>query len=133
MSHNSLVGELGGISGIYGVEVISDGTRLLSWSADNTARLWDLDSGQVLAVMQHQSDVVGASYLENQQSIVTWSADGSVKKWNYPWLAVDGNIFSIACERWRLEHHGSRKSSERKICTSPPMPVIWEAVMPHTR
>ena len=38
-----------------------DGTRILTASWDNTARLWDGDSGKLLATFQHEGEATSAA------------------------------------------------------------------------
>ncbi|MCP4403775.1 MAG: CHAT domain-containing protein [bacterium] len=60
-----------------------DGTRVLTASWDNTARLWDTSSGQEVAVLRgHESYVVYAVFSPDGAKIVTTSEDNTVRLWD---------------------------------------------------
>ena len=59
------------------------GTRLLTSSADGTARLWDVASGrQLFAVAGHSTEVWSARFSPDEALIVTTGQDGSALVWN---------------------------------------------------
>lgn len=60
----------------------NEGRWLLSGSVDDTARLWDLESGSQLAVMPHGGTVTASAFSHDSQRIVTGCADGSVQVWD---------------------------------------------------
>jgi len=60
----------------------NEGRWLVSGSVDDTARLWDLESGSQLAVMPHGSTVTASAFSSDGQRIVTGCADGSVLVWD---------------------------------------------------
>jgi hypothetical protein len=46
-----------------------DETRILSWSADNTLRLWDVATGQQIGpAMKHDGSVVGGVLIEDRDT-----------------------------------------------------------------
>ena len=55
--------------------------KVLSWSWDGSAALWDL-KGNPLAKMKHKSWVCGATFNRDQDKILMWSQDGSVALWD---------------------------------------------------
>ncbi len=57
----------------------ADGRRLLSASADHTARLWDAASGRLLAALDTQASVFDARFDPSSQRAVTASQDGRVR------------------------------------------------------
>ena len=60
---------------------LNDG-RILSWSSDNTLRLWDGQSGQCLKVLEgHSNSVLGALAL-NDGRILSWSWDKTLRLWD---------------------------------------------------
>jgi WD40 repeat protein len=69
--------------GILHVEFSSDGRRIVTTSADRTARIWDATSGEpVTAPLRHEAPVVHASFSPDDQRVVTAGADGTVRLWN---------------------------------------------------
>jgi WD40 repeat protein len=60
-----------------------DGKRLVTVDAEETARVWDADTGaQVLTLRGHQEPVWFAAYLPDGSGIVTVSADSTARLWN---------------------------------------------------
>lgn len=55
-------------------------TRLLSWSLDQTVRVWDMESGAQLLLLRHDQVVNGASWNRDETRILTW--DASVQVWD---------------------------------------------------
>jgi WD domain, G-beta repeat len=60
-----------------------DGTRIVTASADKTARIWDARTGAPLAVLSgHRDDVNSAAYSPDGTRIVTDSADKTARIWD---------------------------------------------------
>ena len=56
---------------------------ILTWSADKTARLWDVASGEPLQVLQgHEEGVSGAQFSPDGKTILAWSRDGTAQIWS---------------------------------------------------
>ncbi|WP_431310817.1 WD40 repeat domain-containing protein, partial [Labrys miyagiensis] len=67
---------------VNGALLQPDGQRALSWSADNTLRLWDLATGQQIGpAMVHDDAVLGVRLLDGQRAL-SWSADKTLRLWN---------------------------------------------------
>ena len=61
----------------------SDGARILTASDDNTARLWDGETGAALAVLEgHQGTVRSAAFSPDGARIVTASSDHTARLWD---------------------------------------------------
>jgi WD40 repeat protein/predicted Ser/Thr protein kinase len=59
-----------------------DGRWALTCGRDQTARLWDVVSGQPGPVLRHSSDVVEAAFCTNGSRVLTKCADGTVRVWD---------------------------------------------------
>jgi WD40 repeat protein/serine/threonine protein kinase len=69
-----------------------DGSRLLTASADDTARLWDTETGQsVAALVGHAEAVVDAQFSPDGRVVATASADGTARLWD----ASDGRVRGV--------------------------------------
>ncbi|NOG48888.1 MAG: hypothetical protein HND48_05100 [Chloroflexi bacterium] len=58
----------------------ADETRILSWSGDDTAKVWDAQSGDEILTLRHIDWVEGARFSQDETRILTWSYD-SVFVW----------------------------------------------------
>jgi WD40 repeat protein len=64
-------------------EFSSDGGRIVTASADNSARIWDAHSGEQLAVLKGHTDRLwSASFSHDGSRVVTASNDGTARLWN---------------------------------------------------
>ncbi|MGA2292470.1 WD40 repeat domain-containing protein, partial [Bradyrhizobium sp.] len=63
-----------------------DGARIVTASADRTARVWDPASGEMLRELKgHGSDVTSAAFSPDGARIVTASRDGTARVWDVSW------------------------------------------------
>ena len=75
MSHDDDFG------GVDGATFSADGSLILTWSFDNTARLWNAEDGAEVLRMNHDEPVEGAKFSADESSILTWSRDGTARLW----------------------------------------------------
>src|SRR4029079_17401248 len=59
-----------------------DGVRILTTSADKTAKLWDAISGKLIAGFVHQASVYHGAFSPDGVRILTASADNTAKLWD---------------------------------------------------
>ncbi|PYK96802.1 MAG: hypothetical protein DME19_18505 [Verrucomicrobia bacterium] len=60
-----------------------NGKSVLTASADDTARIWDSDTGRLLVPpLRHEQDVWYAEFSRDGQSVVTASFDGTARVWD---------------------------------------------------
>ena len=79
----ALVRELAGHGdAVLSVAYSRDGKRLLTGSYDNTARLWDLETGQSRSLAGHDWWVWSAAFSPDEKRIVTASQDGAAIVWS---------------------------------------------------
>ncbi len=67
---------------VLSVAYSRDGKRLLTSSYDETARLWELESGTSAVFQGHEWWVWSAAFSPDEQRIVTTCQDGSVRVWS---------------------------------------------------
>mgnify|MGYP002620102158 CR=1 FL=1 len=71
---------------ILAVTYSADGTRLLTGSADGTAKIWDRETGAVLVSLEgdggHEGPVRGVAFSPNGSQVITGSDDNTAKLWD---------------------------------------------------
>lgn len=70
--------------GINSLEVSSEGAHVLTAAMDGKARIWDWQSGAVLATFEHPKPVTSARYLANGGMVLTACLDGHARLWDVP-------------------------------------------------
>ncbi len=78
---NSLATFKGHRNTVTGALALADGAGFLSWSSDNTLRLWSA-SGEAGPVLRgHKDGVLGALILPNGAGFLSWSDDHTLRIW----------------------------------------------------
>jgi WD40 repeat protein len=73
---------------VYSVTFSPDGKTLATASADGTARLWDVQTGQELRrFVGHEKGVEDVTFSPDGKTIATVSDDGAARLWM--WLSHD--------------------------------------------
>jgi WD40 repeat protein len=68
---------------VNGAVYSPDGKRILSWSKDNTLRLWDAATGAAVGEpLRHEEAVLGAVYSPDGKRILSWSDDKTLRRWD---------------------------------------------------
>ena len=81
----SLSGILPHRSCVVGAVFNRDESRILTWSKDKTARLWNTATGKPIGpALQHQYSVFGAEFNRDESRILTWSLDKTARLWDGP-------------------------------------------------
>lgn len=61
----------------------ADSRRVLTWSEDGTARVWEPATGEPLTPpLEHEDVVWGAAFSADGRRVLTWSADGTARVWD---------------------------------------------------
>jgi WD40 repeat protein len=71
--------------GFISAEFSRDGKRIVTASADKTARVWDAQTGKQLGEpMKHEAAVRSAKFSPDGKRIVTASEDKTARVWDAP-------------------------------------------------
>lgn len=82
-SDTSLVVLIGHQSYVFTAVFSSDGTKVVTASADKTARVWDAGEGKEVAVLRgHEEEVITAALSPDGSRVLTASWDGSARVWD---------------------------------------------------
>jgi WD40 repeat protein len=96
----SIMAHVGRSPRIRSLAFDSGGTRLASASIDHTTKIWDANSGDLVAVLEgHSNEVVAASFQPGGARLVTGSSDGFAIVWDtLTWaklLTLRGHVSQI--------------------------------------
>jgi dipeptidyl aminopeptidase/acylaminoacyl peptidase len=73
----------GHVAGIHSASFSPNSKRIVTASADNTARVWEADSGKPVGEpMKHGGEVFSASFSPDGTRVVTASGDNTARMWN---------------------------------------------------
>lgn len=110
-------------AGVLSLAFNSDGTRLVSGSNDNTAKVWKLDGTLLTTFTGHKSAVLSAKFHPGGHLIASASNDRTIQLWK-----PDGTIISLinghqeSVERLAFSHDGKTVISASIDQTS----IIWD-------
>ncbi|ETO29091.1 hypothetical protein RFI_08036 [Reticulomyxa filosa] len=70
-------------SAVNGAQFSPDGTKIVSWSNDNTIRIWDASSGRQLHLLKgHSNYIKAARFSPDSSKIVSGSWDKTIRIWD---------------------------------------------------
>jgi hypothetical protein len=93
-----------------------DGTRVVTASSDNTARLWDAATGTEIAVLRgrgHEHAVLSAAFSPDGTRVVTASDDNTARLWDISHSGVVCRGQALALTAALARGIGSRTATER--------------------
>jgi WD40 repeat protein len=67
---------------VNGAEFSRDASRVLTWSNDQTARVWDASDGKQIVPLKPDGKVGGAMFDKQQKRVLTWCFDGPARLWD---------------------------------------------------
>jgi len=69
-------------SEIEGVCYSNDLSKILTWSNDNTARLWDIKTGEIIVELQQDDNIITAMISPNLKQIIVICENGTIRLYN---------------------------------------------------
>ncbi len=82
LDDGSLVARFDHGAGVVAATRFADDQRLLTASADHTARVWDLATGVEWMRVTHDAAVSGATLFADDTRLLTWSRDNTARVWD---------------------------------------------------
>ncbi|RKZ40903.1 MAG: hypothetical protein DRQ49_02635 [Gammaproteobacteria bacterium] len=67
---------------VNNVAISNDGSQVLSGSYDNTMKLWDVETGNVIHTFQGHTDFVMSVAFSSDAIALSGSADNTIRRWN---------------------------------------------------
>lgn len=101
-------------SPVFNFNLSPDGRMLLSVSADNAARLWDLGYRTPVHTFQHRNRVLSATFNKDASLVVTTCADGTALVWS----ASSGQALSGQIVHTKPVHTGVFSPDDRHLLTA---------------
>src|SRR5262249_23971938 len=92
-----------------------DGTRILTASADHSAKLWDADSGKLIASFNLQDEVLQAAFSADGTRILTAGKDRTAKLWD----AASGKPLASPVHQDTVENAAFSANSARILMADP--------------
>lgn len=96
-----------------------DGRRALSGASDNTVRLWDLETGRCLRLLEGHSEVVwSVAWSDDQKRSLSCSSDKTVRLWDVErgrcLRVFEGHTSVVMSVVWSADQHHSLSGSHDK-------------------
>ncbi len=98
-----------------------DGRRMATPSDDETARIWDAESAECLAVLEHGTQVIGTAWSPDGEILATCAADGRVRLFrtgSWSWIRdLEGHTDWAVGLAWSPDgRYLASSSDDKSIC-----------------
>ncbi len=128
---------VGHTAAVNGVEYSPDGRKILTYSTDNTARIWDADTGRELTPpLAHGDAVIAGAWSRDGKRVLTGSEDHTARIWDAatgrpltPPIEAPESVLSLAWSRdGKLVALGTENGHVRTYEAATGRPVSPETV-----
>jgi small GTP-binding protein len=101
---------------IYAYGFSPDGNRALTGATDNTVRLWDVETGRCLRVLEgHTKDVRSVAWHANQRHALSSANDYTVRLWDVETgrclRVLEGHTGNVQSVAWSADQHHALSSA----------------------
>ena len=104
-----------------------DGARILTASADKTAKLWEAASGRLIVSFEHQASVYHGAFSPDGTRILTASADNAAKLWD----AASGKLIASFVHQDNIRSAAFSPDGARILTASLDKTAkVWDAATP---
>ena len=83
---------LGHAQSVKGAIYNADKGQILSWSNDQTLRIWDLETKQMIGKLEHSGGINGGTYAFGGKIIISWARDQRIKLWDAKSFKLIGTL-----------------------------------------
>lgn len=68
-----------------------DESLIVTWSRNRVAHVWDAETGQELALLQHNNIIWGVNWDAAGERLLTWSTDEQARMWDFATIIAEAN------------------------------------------
>ena len=110
---------LGHTASVRSVAISPDNSRALTGSEDHTVRVWDVDSGQCLRVLEgHSNSVLSVAWSSDARRALSGSSDNTVRLWDVDsgqcLRVLEGHSNSVLSVAWSSDARRALSGSDDK-------------------
>ena len=110
---------------VDGILITKDERKFISYSLDNTIKIWEMQEGKLLRTLEgHTNGVKGVQFTKDEKKLISYSLDNTIKIWD-----IDNGRLLKTLEGHKGEVNGIQLTeNERKLisCSQDGSIKIWD-------